>query len=179
MTPQHASGPAAGFSSAWDQKTTKNYHTWERTVSGTENNRRFFKETKSEHPVVRGTTLFDQGTLTQKKGKESIQFNASLETVSMIGKLIESVNRLCILPAIMKYVDDFLEKTTIEAQERNTGEVKLHPPFTRKLHSSRSNQPSRGRKPLARKRRKREEGSSTQSARTASGRLYVLSQIEN
>ena len=51
----------------------------ERTVSGTEYNRRFFKETKSEHPVVRGTTLFDQGTLRQKKGKESIQFNASLE----------------------------------------------------------------------------------------------------
>ena len=58
------------------------------------------------------------------KGKESIHVNASPETASMICKLIGSVNHLCILFVITRYMDDLLEKT-IEAEESNTSQVKF------------------------------------------------------
>ena len=45
----------------------------------------------------------------------------------MICKLIESSNHLCILFAIMKYMDDLSEKTLIEAKENNSAQVKLTP----------------------------------------------------
>ena len=45
----------------------------------------------------------------------------------MICKLIESLNHLGILLAIMKYMDDLPEKTLFEAQVSNTSQVKLTP----------------------------------------------------
>ena len=44
-----------------------------------------------------------------KKGRESIHFNVSLATVSMICKLTESVNH--VLLAVMNYMSDLPEKT--------------------------------------------------------------------
>ena len=66
-------------------------------------------------------------TFTQKEGKESIHFTASLDTISMICKLIAKVNHLCILLAVMKYVDDLPKKTLVEALENSTTQVKLTP----------------------------------------------------
>ena len=43
----------------------------------------------------------------------------------MLCKLIESVTYLCILIAVMKYMDGLPEQTLIDAQESNTAQVKL------------------------------------------------------
>ena len=67
--------------------------------------------------VVAGTTIVEQETLKQKEGNANIHFNASAEFISMICKLIESVSHFCIRFAVMKYMDDLLEKTIIEAQK--------------------------------------------------------------
>ena len=57
----------------------------------------------------------------KEKGKHPLQ------DVSMICKLIGSVNHLCIFIAVMKYLDDLPVKTLIEAQESNTAQSKLTP----------------------------------------------------
>ena len=117
------------------------------------------KYKESVHPVVPGTTIFEQETVKQKKGKESIHSNASMETANRMFKLIESVTFLCILLVVMKYMDDLPEETLIEAQESNTAQVKPTPRVRESCACSRSNRPSRSDKPLARTKKKK--GTST------------------
>ena len=125
--------------------------------------------------VVAGTTIVEQETLKQKEGNVNIHFNASTEIIIMICKLIESVSHCCILFAVMKYMDDLLEKTIIEAQESNSTHVKLTPreevcclvpeaddPLAKKLFCSKMVT-------------KRGEHVLPTTARTAAGRHFVLS----
>ena len=54
----------------------------------------------------------------------AIHLNVSTEVVSMIRKLIELVDHLCILIAIMKYMHDMLRKIHIESTESNAAQLK-------------------------------------------------------
>ena len=54
-----------------------------------------------------------------KKGRESIHFNVSLATVSMICKLTESVNH--VLLAVMNYMSDLQEKTPRTGEQHCNG----------------------------------------------------------
>ena len=89
------------------------------TATGTEKLRRCVHQ----KPVIRTPSLFllHSFVSTQpsntKKGKGSIQYNASPETVSMICKLSESVDHLSVLLAVRKHVDDLPKQTHIEAQK--------------------------------------------------------------
>ena len=70
---------------------------------------------------------FRAGNHQRERGQVSIHFNASPESVNMICKLMEAVNHLSILIAVMKYMDDLLEETHIEAKGSNISQVKLTP----------------------------------------------------
>ena len=59
-----------------------------------------------KHPVIPATPIIQQDNLKNKSGKTNIHFKASEESVSMIGKLIESANHLCMLFASLKDMDD-------------------------------------------------------------------------
>ena len=115
-----AADPATGFSSVRDQTRPGN------TTSGKPTHRTSQIRPKckgSGHPVVFGTTICELGTLKQKGEKWTTSI--STETVSMICKLIESVNCFCILLAITEYMDDLLQKTLTEAQDISGTQVKL------------------------------------------------------
>ena len=78
------------------------------------------KRIQSHH----GATVLKQGALTKKEGNNSIHFNASTESLSIISKLLESANIRCILFAIRNYLDDlqqgnFLFKYIEEKDKRN------------------------------------------------------------
>ena len=64
-----------------------------------------------------GTTIFEQGTLRSTLSKANIHVNKSEQSVSMICKLVESVNRLCMLLATTKYMDDLPKDTLGKAKE--------------------------------------------------------------
>ena len=57
-------------------------------------------------PVILGTPILEQGNLRQKAGESNIHFNAGDQSLSMICKLIESANRLCMFFATVKYMAD-------------------------------------------------------------------------
>ena len=60
---------------------------------------------ESGHPLVPGTTILKQGTLTQKWPEDSITFQREHEVFSTISKLVESANILCMLFEIKVYLE--------------------------------------------------------------------------
>ena len=62
------------------------------------------------------SSLFEKGILKHKEEEAQTHVIPSLEIVSMMCKLIESANHLCIIFTITKYMDDLLAKTFIDAQ---------------------------------------------------------------
>ena len=109
----HVAGQDAGFSSAQDQirpgvttsgKPKNPNGNWDGKAS-------HILQTYKENLDIQSflaPQVFLQGALNQKK-EDSIHFNASTETVSMFLKLLDSVNHLCILLAVMKYMDNLRE----------------------------------------------------------------------
>ena len=58
---------------------------------------------RSGHPVIPATRIFEQGTLRSGGGKENIHFKANEEFVSTICKQIESANQLHVLFASLNF----------------------------------------------------------------------------
>ena len=77
------------------------------------------------HPVIPVTTIFEQGTLRTKTGEDNITFNASEKADSMICKLIESANHLCILFSSLKYMHSLPEDTLNTARETSSPKVSI------------------------------------------------------
>ena len=96
----------------------------------------------------------------------------------MIFKVIESVNHLCILLAIMKCVDDFPEKTLIEAQLSNTAQVKRTPREQESCTVPEATDPLAERNLLLGKRKKKEGTSTHDRTNGQPGRHSVLSLID-
>ena len=117
VTTQHASGQDTGFSSAQDQKipvfpTSGKPEIRTATATKTSKILRQDKEASRSREPSNGK---------RKKNASSRDRQHHLQT-DRVG-----VNHLCILVAVMKYMDDLQEKSVVEAQESNNAQVKLTP----------------------------------------------------
>ena len=124
-------GYAALFQSSYRifvRKRPWKYH----KVGGRQTERQLAPKGLRDYSKIQRIWLVTQSFLSREPLKRKVEkwkshFNASTETDSMMCMLIDSANHLCILLALMQYMDHLLEKTVIEAKESKITRVKLTP----------------------------------------------------